>query len=57
MPEKAFELMDRMREERCTPDYVTMDVLMDWLPEIGETERLKCFMQHRDQKDNLALRV
>ncbi|RLM54896.1 hypothetical protein C2845_PM10G06700 [Panicum miliaceum] len=52
MPEKAFELMDQMRDERCTPDYVTLDILMEWLPGIGETERLKPFMQQWDLKDN-----
>lgn len=39
--EKAFELMDQMREERCTPDKVTMDALIEWLHVISETDRLK----------------
>lgn len=39
MPEKAFELMDHMMEERCTPDYVSIDVLMEWPTVIGEKEK------------------
>ncbi|KAG6666959.1 hypothetical protein CIPAW_01G067100 [Carya illinoinensis] len=42
--EKAFDLMDRMVEEACNPDYITMDVLTEWLPAVGETGKLKKFV-------------
>ncbi|KAG2725374.1 hypothetical protein I3760_01G062500 [Carya illinoinensis] len=41
---KAFDLMDRMVEEACNPDYITMDVLTEWLPAVGETGKLKKFV-------------
>ncbi|KAG6666960.1 hypothetical protein I3843_01G062900 [Carya illinoinensis] len=43
--EKAFDLMDRMVEQACNPDYITMEVLIEWLPVVGETEKLKNFVQ------------
>jgi hypothetical protein len=48
MAEKDFEIMEWMRNERCMPDYVTMDVLMEWLSDIGETDRLKHFIQQKE---------
>ncbi|KAG6527245.1 pentatricopeptide repeat-containing protein At3g61520, mitochondrial-like [Zingiber officinale] len=45
MPDKAFELMDKMNLQGCKPDYVTMDLLTGWLTVIGETERLRLFVQ------------
>ncbi|KAG2725380.1 hypothetical protein I3760_01G063100 [Carya illinoinensis] len=43
--EKAFDLMDRMVEQACNPDYITMEVLTEWLPAVGETGKLKNFVQ------------
>ncbi|XP_058225745.1 pentatricopeptide repeat-containing protein At3g61520, mitochondrial [Rhododendron vialii] len=43
--EKAFELMNQMTEQACNPDYVTMEILTNWLPAVGETEKLKSFVQ------------
>ncbi|KAK7856120.1 pentatricopeptide repeat-containing protein [Quercus suber] len=43
--EKAFELMDRMIEQACNPDYITMEVLTEWLSAVGETGKLKNFVQ------------
>ncbi|XP_030967398.1 pentatricopeptide repeat-containing protein At3g61520, mitochondrial [Quercus lobata] len=43
--EKAFELMDRMIEQACNPDYITMEVLTEWLSAVGETGKLKKFVQ------------
>ncbi|KAG6730129.1 hypothetical protein I3842_01G064200 [Carya illinoinensis] len=43
--EKAFDLMDRMVEDSCNPDYITMEVLTEWLSAVGETEKLKNFVQ------------
>ncbi|XP_074592608.1 uncharacterized protein LOC141848474 [Curcuma longa] len=45
MSDKAFELMDEMSSHGCKPDYGTMDVLTGWLTAIGETERLRLFVQ------------
>ncbi|KAJ4843877.1 hypothetical protein Tsubulata_024355 [Turnera subulata] len=41
---EAFKLMDRMIEQACNPDYITMEILTEWLPAIGETEKLKKFV-------------
>jgi pentatricopeptide repeat protein len=43
--EKAFELMDRMVEQACNPDYITMEVLTEWLSAVGETGKLKNFVE------------
>ncbi|XP_057981551.1 pentatricopeptide repeat-containing protein At3g61520, mitochondrial [Malania oleifera] len=43
--EKAFELMDRMNEGACNPDYVTMEILTEWLSAVGETGKLKRFVE------------
>ncbi|KAF5464356.1 hypothetical protein F2P56_014437 [Juglans regia] len=43
--QKAFDLMDRMVEQACNPDYITMEVLTEWLPAVGETGKLKKFVQ------------
>ncbi|XP_027336520.1 pentatricopeptide repeat-containing protein At3g61520, mitochondrial-like [Abrus precatorius] len=45
MLHKAFELMDRMIEDDCKPDYITMEVLTEWLSAIGEIEKLKRFVE------------
>ncbi|XP_055817204.1 pentatricopeptide repeat-containing protein At3g61520, mitochondrial [Solanum dulcamara] len=43
--EKAFEIMDQMTENACNPDYITMEVLTPWLSSIGETEKLRSFVE------------
>ncbi|WCJ22705.1 Pentatricopeptide repeat (PPR) superfamily protein [Euphorbia peplus] len=43
--EQAFNLMVRMREQGCNPDYITLEVLTEWLSDAGETERLKNFLE------------
>ncbi|MCD7456236.1 hypothetical protein HAX54_030949 [Datura stramonium] len=43
--EKAFEIMDQMTENACNPDYITMEVLTQWLSAIGETEKLRSFVE------------
>ncbi|KAG0480646.1 hypothetical protein HPP92_011504 [Vanilla planifolia] len=48
MSGKAFELMEAMRGEGCDPDFTTMEILTGWLPAIGETGRLKRFMQGKE---------
>jgi pentatricopeptide repeat protein len=45
MLDKGFELMDRMVEDACSPDYVTMEILTEWLSAIGEIEKLKLFVE------------
>nr|XP_027191950.1 uncharacterized protein LOC101508252 isoform X1 [Cicer arietinum]XP_027191951.1 uncharacterized protein LOC101508252 isoform X1 [Cicer arietinum] len=45
MLHKAFELMDRMVEDACSPDYVTMEILTEWLSAVGEIEKLKLFVE------------
>ncbi|KAJ9171446.1 hypothetical protein P3X46_014813 [Hevea brasiliensis] len=42
---QTFELMDRMIEQACNPDYITMEILTEWLSAVGETEKLKNFAQ------------
>ncbi|KAL5998149.1 hypothetical protein ACLOJK_009085 [Asimina triloba] len=41
---KALELMDQMSEEGCRPDYITMEILTEWLSASGETSRLRKFV-------------
>ncbi|OAY62235.1 pentatricopeptide repeat-containing protein At3g61520, mitochondrial [Manihot esculenta] len=41
---QTFELMDRMIEQACNPDYITMEILTEWLSAVGETEKLKQFV-------------
>ncbi|KAK4738840.1 hypothetical protein R3W88_002537 [Solanum pinnatisectum] len=43
--EKTFEIMDQMTENACNPDYITMEVLTPWLSDIGETEKLRSFVE------------
>ncbi|KAK9103745.1 hypothetical protein Sjap_020999 [Stephania japonica] len=43
--DKAFQLMDDMTKQACNPDYITMEVLTEWLSAVGETERLRRFLQ------------
>ncbi|KAL9681170.1 hypothetical protein QQ045_012951 [Rhodiola kirilowii] len=43
--EKALNLMDQMIEDGCNPDYVTMEILADWLSNAGESSRLRRFVQ------------
>ncbi|KAK7398830.1 hypothetical protein VNO78_10003 [Psophocarpus tetragonolobus] len=45
MLQKAFELMNRMIEDACRPDYITMEILTEWLDAVGEIEKLKHFVQ------------
>jgi pentatricopeptide repeat protein len=45
MLDKGFELMDMMVEDACNPDYVTMEILTEWLSAIGEIEKLKLFVE------------
>ncbi|KAK8966547.1 hypothetical protein KSP40_PGU000986 [Platanthera guangdongensis] len=42
---KAFEVIDQMKAERCSPNARTVEILTGWLPAIGETKRLRCFME------------
>ncbi|XP_058102284.1 pentatricopeptide repeat-containing protein At3g61520, mitochondrial-like [Magnolia sinica] len=42
--EKAFELMDQMTEQCCNPDYITMEILTEWLSAVGEMSRLRQFV-------------
>lgn len=43
--DKAFKLMDEMNKQACIPDYVTMEILTEWLPAVGQTEKLQAFVQ------------
>ncbi|KAL5792327.1 hypothetical protein ACOSP7_000921 [Xanthoceras sorbifolium] len=45
MLDKAFKLMDKMIEHACHPDYISMEILTEWLSAVGETEKLKQFVQ------------
>jgi hypothetical protein len=36
--------MDRMIEHACNPDYITMEILTEWLSAVGETEMLKILL-------------
>ncbi|KAL2342377.1 hypothetical protein Fmac_003662 [Flemingia macrophylla] len=45
MLQTAMELVDRMIEDACHPDYITMEILSEWLTAVGETEKLRCFVQ------------
>ncbi|CAI0627417.1 unnamed protein product [Linum tenue] len=45
MVNKAFELMDRMVRQGINPDYMTMDILTEWLSGIGEMEKLRRFVE------------
>jgi len=45
MLHKAFELMDRMVEDACSPDHVTMEILTEWLSAVGEIEKLKLLVE------------
>ncbi|XP_042456081.1 pentatricopeptide repeat-containing protein At3g61520, mitochondrial-like [Zingiber officinale] len=51
MSDKAFELMDKMNLQGCKPDYGTMLLLTGWLTVIGETERLRLFVQRATSSD------
>ncbi|KAJ8900603.1 hypothetical protein K2173_025380 [Erythroxylum novogranatense] len=41
----AFELMDKMIGQSCHPDYITLEILTEWLPAVGEAEKLRNFVQ------------
>ncbi|VVB13851.1 unnamed protein product [Arabis nemorensis] len=43
--ETVLELMDEMVKHSCEPNHITMEVLMKILPEVGESTKLKKFMQ------------
>ncbi|XP_061349897.1 pentatricopeptide repeat-containing protein At3g61520, mitochondrial-like [Gastrolobium bilobum] len=55
MLHKAFELMDRMIEDACRPDYITMEILTEWLSAVGEIEKLKLFVQGYQVSVNKSL--
>ncbi|MED6145739.1 hypothetical protein PIB30_028100 [Stylosanthes scabra] len=40
----ALALIDRMIENACKPDYVTMEILTEWLSAVGEIEKLEQFI-------------
>ncbi|OMO64391.1 hypothetical protein CCACVL1_21797 [Corchorus capsularis] len=42
---RALKLMDSMVEHACKPNYVTIEVLTEWLCAVGESEKLKSFLQ------------
>ncbi|KAL9396959.1 hypothetical protein Peur_011212 [Populus x canadensis] len=33
-----------MKEHACNPDYITMEILTEWLSTVGETEKLKILL-------------
>ncbi|XP_022770503.1 pentatricopeptide repeat-containing protein At3g61520, mitochondrial-like isoform X2 [Durio zibethinus] len=43
--EDAFRLMDCMIEHACNPDYITVEILTEWLSAVGESGKLKSFVQ------------
>ncbi|KAI4355140.1 hypothetical protein L6164_003940 [Bauhinia variegata] len=45
MLQKAFQLMNRMVEDACNPDYITMEILTEWLSAVGEVGKLKQFVR------------
>ncbi|XP_041995278.1 pentatricopeptide repeat-containing protein At3g61520, mitochondrial-like isoform X2 [Salvia splendens] len=51
---KALQLMKQMSKQECVPDYVTMEILTEWLSAAGETEKLKEFV--RSYRDCAELR-
>eukprot|EP00257_Ricinus_communis_P024302 XP_015584476.1 LOW QUALITY PROTEIN: pentatricopeptide repeat-containing protein At3g61520, mitochondrial [Ricinus communis] len=51
---QALELMDRMMEQPCNPDYITMEILTEWLSAVGETEKLKKFAHGYEVSDSTA---
>ncbi|KAH7862500.1 hypothetical protein Vadar_005739 [Vaccinium darrowii] len=55
--EKAFELMNQMTKQACNPDYVTMEILTNWLSAVGETKKLKIFVQRYEVSASTALVV
>lgn len=43
--DKALELMGKMTELACHPDYITMEVLTEWLPAVGKADKLRRFVE------------
>ncbi|KAK1364301.1 Pentatricopeptide repeat-containing protein [Heracleum sosnowskyi] len=43
--DEALKLMDQMTQQACNPDYITMEILTDWLSAVGETEKLQKFVE------------
>lgn len=43
--DKALKMMDQMTEQACNPDYITMEILTEWLSAVGETEKLRAFVK------------
>ncbi|KNA19504.1 hypothetical protein SOVF_060450 [Spinacia oleracea] len=43
--EKALKLMGKMTELACHPDYITMEVLTEWLPVVGKADELRQFIE------------
>lgn len=42
--EKALHYMDQMVAQACHPDYVTLEILTEWLPAVGKREKLRKFI-------------
>jgi len=53
MLQKAFELVDRMIEDACSSDYITMEILTEWFNAVGEIEKLKCFVELKGTRSPL----
>ncbi|KAK6918315.1 Pentatricopeptide repeat [Dillenia turbinata] len=51
--EKAFEMMDRMIKDACRPDYITMEILTEWLSVVGQKEKLRKFLEGYSKENNL----
>ncbi|WOH09503.1 hypothetical protein DCAR_0728960 [Daucus carota subsp. sativus] len=43
--DEALKLMDQMTQQACNPDYITMEILTDWLSTVGQTEKLQNFVK------------
>ncbi|KAJ3695154.1 hypothetical protein LUZ60_000531 [Juncus effusus] len=43
--ELGFEILDLMVKDKCRPNFVTIDLLINWLPKIGEEIRFKKFIE------------
>lgn len=45
MLETTFKFMDKMVEDACLPDYITMEILTEWLSGAGKAGKLRKFLQ------------
>lgn len=43
--EDGFRVMKLMTSQGCNPDYITMEILNDWLCSVGEVDTLKQFVE------------